>query len=94
MAGKKGRETTREENAQIEYEQVSIQLPRVVMKLLRDSEKTLGMSPQEYLECSVIRVVRADLDVGDVFNAGVKQTLKEYGLNSVFKAVINDPVTY
>ena len=94
MERRRARRNALEEKERIKYEQVSIQVPRAVMQLLRDSEKILGMPPQEYLEWSVIRIVRADLDVGDIFNAGVKQTLGEYGLNSVFKAVINDPVTY
>ena len=94
MVEEEVREIASEENEQIEFEQVPIRVPRAVMKLLRDSEKTLEMSPQKYLECSIIRIVRADLDVGDIFNAGAKQILKEYGLNCVFKVVIGDPIAH
>jgi hypothetical protein len=93
MREEETRETAHEESEQIEYEQVSIRVPRSIMKLLRDSEKALEMSPQEYIECSVVRIVRADLDVGDIFIARGKQILKEYRLNGVFKALIDDPVT-
>ena len=92
--GQKSSEITSGNPEHIEYEHVSIDVPKAVMSLLRDSGNTLEMSPKEYLECSVIRIVRADIDVGDVFNEGLKQTLKKYGLNCVFKAVIDDPVTY
>jgi len=94
MGEEKTREIAFEESEQIEFEQVPIRVPRTIMKLLRASKSTLEMSPQEYLECSIIRIVRADLDVGDIFNAGTKQILKEYGLNCVFKAIIGDPVTH
>jgi hypothetical protein len=83
-----------EKNDWVEYEEVLVRVPEAIMRLLRDSKKGLGMTPQEYIERSVVRLVRADLDVGDVFIFRPDQILKQYDLNSVFKILIDDPLTY
>jgi len=67
---------------QEQFESVTIQVPKNVMNLLRAyAEQGLGMTPDEYLECSIIQTVRADLDAGDVFTVEPQEIIRLYDLN-------------
>jgi len=74
----------------IEYEQVTIKVPKLVMDFLRSMEKTLDETAKEYIERNVVMVVRADID-GDAFVPYPEEVTKAWGLNPIFKAVLNDP---
>jgi hypothetical protein len=64
-------------------ESVTIQVPKNIMNLLRAySKQGLGMTVEEYLECSVLQSVKADLDAGDVFTIEPEELARLYDLNS------------
>jgi hypothetical protein len=76
---KKAKESEQE---QIEFESVTIKVPKNVMNLLRAySKHGLGMTANEYLEYSILQAVRADLDVGDVFTLEPEEIINQYNLN-------------
>lgn len=71
-----------EKAKEIEQEQVTIKVPRNVMNLLRAYAKQgLGMTANEYLECTVLQGIRADLDA-DVFTIEPEEIARLYDLNS------------
>ena len=49
------------------YEQVTVEVPRAIMALLRQCENQLKMTAKGYIEQSVIEMIRADLDASTVF---------------------------
>ena len=50
----------------IEYEEITIKVPKKVMDLLRFAEKGDRGTPKEYLECAVLQEVRANLEAGNL----------------------------
>jgi hypothetical protein len=71
----------------IEYETVTLKVPKNVMKLLRDSEKTLEETASQYLERCIVGLVRADIDSGDCFVLTPREVAERYDLDPVFKAI-------
>ena len=70
-----------QEQKNIEFEPVTIQVPKNVMNLLRAySKHGLRMTANEYLECSVLQAVRADLDASDVFIVEPEELVRQYDL--------------
>lgn len=70
------------ESEKLEFESVTIQVPKNVMNLLRAYAKQgLGMTANEYLECTVLQGVRADLEAGDVFTIEPEEIARLYDLN-------------
>jgi biotin-(acetyl-CoA carboxylase) ligase len=91
---KKAKKSEQEQLKNIEFEQVTIKLPKNVMNLLRAySKHGLGMTTNEYLECSVLQAVRADLDMGDVFTLEPEEIINQYNLNPALSALINNPLS-
>lgn len=91
---KKTKKSEQEQLKNIEFEQVTIKLPKNVMDLLRDySKHGLKMTANEYLECSVLQAVKADLDAGDVFTVEAEEIINQYNLNPALSALINDPLS-
>ncbi len=71
-----------QEQKNIEFESVTIQVPKNIMALLRaSSEHGLKMTAKEYLEYSVLETIRADLDAGDVFTVEPEEIISQYNLN-------------
>jgi methionine aminopeptidase len=59
-------------------ESVTIKVPKAVMNLLRAySGHGLGMTPNEYLEHSILQTVKADLEIGDVFTLEPEEIMKQ-----------------
>jgi biotin-(acetyl-CoA carboxylase) ligase len=84
----KGEKSEQEQLKNIEFEQVTIKLPKNVMNLLRAySKHGLGMTANEYLECSVLQSVKADLDAGDVFTVEAEEIITQYSLNPALSVV-------
>jgi len=50
------------EKTPIEYEEITIKVPKQVMDLLRFACKTDGDTPKDYIERNVLDAVRADID--------------------------------
>lgn len=75
----------------IEYEQMTINVPKQVMKLLKFAESTLKGTPKEWVEYILVDHVRANIDSGD-FLPDATELTKMFNLNPVFKEILNDPV--
>jgi hypothetical protein len=85
---KRANKSEQEHLKNIEFESVTIKVPKSVMNLLRAySEHGLGMTANEYLECNVLQVVRADLDAGDVFTVEAEEIITQYSLNPALSVV-------
>ncbi|MEM0253247.1 MAG: hypothetical protein QXK78_01640 [Candidatus Bathyarchaeia archaeon] len=63
----------------IEYETVQLKIPKNIMNLLRDS---LEGSIEEYLEYSIIEVVKADLEADALISH--KKIIEKYKLQEIF----------
>jgi len=72
----------------IEYETVTLKIPKKVMKLLRDTDY-LGETAEKYLEREIVDVVRADIEGGECFTPTPSQLVKQYDLNPVFKEILD-----
>lgn len=75
----------------IEYEDVTVKVPKLIMAFLRAHEKDMGETAEEYIAYNAVGVVRADLDAGDVFVPVAEEIAREWNLNHIFKEIINDP---
>jgi len=71
----------------IEYETVTLKVPKAIMKLLRDSEKSLEETATEYLEHSLVDMVRADIETQDCFVPTPRGIVELYNLDPVFKEI-------
>jgi len=66
-------------NQKIEYETVQLKIPKNIMNLLRDS---LEGSIEEYLERSIIEMVKAELEAGVLISH--EKIIKKYKLQEIF----------
>ena len=64
---------------------VTLKLPKAIVDFLKDSERTLEMTVEEYLTYSIIQTVAADIDTFDVFVPSWKQIVDKYGLGPTLK---------
>jgi hypothetical protein len=74
----------------IEYEQVSIKIPKAVMDLLRFAQP-FGGTVEEELEYAIIENVRSRLDSGEFLTG--KELADIFKLNPIFNSVLGDPFT-
>jgi hypothetical protein len=51
----------------IEFEEVKLKVPKAIMDLIRDSDKSLEETPIQYLENRIVDAVLSDIDCGDCF---------------------------
>ena len=67
---------------QINMEKVTIEVP----KTIRDSSRSVEVSPEEYLQHSLLTVIKTDFEsTSEVWGCSV--IFKRYGLERVFKAM-------
>lgn len=78
--------------AKIEYEEVTLKIPKAIMNLLRDSEKALEETATEYLEHKLVDAIRGDIDCGDCFVPTPQQIAERYSLNPIFKEILGTTV--
>lgn len=76
------------EQEPIEYETVTLKVPKKIMKLLRDTGY-LGQTAEQYLEREIVDVVRADIECGEAFTPTPPQLVEQYDLNPVFKEILD-----
>ena len=81
------------EKTPIEYEQVTVKVPKAVMDLLRFSESVIEQTPKEYIEWAIVEHVRAGIDARDFMPSSLDLTNK-FNLNPVFQQIIGDPVKF
>jgi hypothetical protein len=72
------------ETKKIECEEMTIQIPTVILTFLRDHEKEIGMSAEQYIANSIIDTVRADINAEDVFTPEPEQIMSMWNLEPVF----------
>ena len=75
----------------IEYEQVTVKIPKAVMDLLRHIQLTTGDTPEQDIEYYVVDSVRSRMDA-DVFLPTSKELTDKFSLNPVFKEILNDTI--
>jgi len=75
----------------IEYESISIEVPKQVMELLRASESILEMSPKEWIEYYLVDAVRSSID-SDMFTDSPKELADKFSLTPVFKEILDTTV--
>jgi hypothetical protein len=73
----------KEEN-KIEFQEMTIRIPKAVLEFLRAHEKEMGTTTEEYITYTIVDVVRADIDSGEVFVPESEQVIKDWNLNSIF----------
>jgi len=76
------------EKTEIEYEQVTIRVPKKIMDFLRLMQKLNHETPEEYMAYNVVDMVRADIDAGDVFIPEPHEVAELNGLTPVFKEIL------
>ena len=75
----------------IEYETITIEVPKQVMELLRSTESHTGMTSKEWIEYYVVETARSGLD-SDMFLPSPTELAKKFNLNPVFKEILNDTI--
>lgn len=74
---------------EIEYEQVTVKVPKRIMDMLRACEGVMGHSVEEYLEYNIVNMVHGDMD-DPALNLMMdrKEFVDKYGLNPIFDAIL------
>lgn len=75
----------------IEYETVTIKVPKLVMDLLRFAESVLEESPIEFIEYVVVENVKAGL-LADEFMPSAKYLADKFNLNPIFKELVDEVI--
>ena len=75
----------------IEYEQVTVKIPKAVMDLLRHTQPIAGKTPEQYIEYYVVEGIRSRMDSGE-FLPTSKDVADQFNLNPVFKEILNDTI--
>jgi hypothetical protein len=81
-----------EPKQEIEFENVTIKVPKLIMDFLRGREKDMDETAKEYIEYNVVQIVDSDIRAGDVFVQSPKEAAEGWKLNPVFRAIINDEI--
>jgi hypothetical protein len=80
-------ENIKNDREPIEYETVTLKIPKKIMELLRDSETSLEETAIQYLERCVVDLVRADIETQDCFVLSPRRLTERYNLDPVFKQI-------
>ncbi len=74
---------------ELELEEVTLRVPKLLMDFLRKHEKYLDEGlVQGYLERNIVACVRADIDALTVFVPDAEDVIEQHNLGPVFKAVL------
>jgi hypothetical protein len=76
----------------IEFEEVTLKIPKGIMELLRDNKANLEETPTQFLERSLVDLIRADIDAGDCFVPTPRELAARYNLDPVFKEITGTTV--
>ena len=74
----------------IEYESVTVKVPKQVMDLLRYAQPTTGDTPEEDIEYGIVEGVRSRLEAG-MFSTP-KDLADQFNLNPVFEEILEDTI--
>jgi len=70
---------------QIEYEEITVKIPKAIMNFLKDHEDMLEEKTEDYLERCIVGSVAADIESQDCFVLSPKKMVKKYELQPIFK---------
>lgn len=70
---------------QIEYEEITVKIPKAIMEFLKDHEGMLEEKTEDYLERCIVCSVSADIESQDCFVLSPIKMVKKYKLQPVFK---------
>ena len=73
-----------ETKIEIEYEQVTLNIPKKIMKWLKNYETVTSETPKEWLEYAVVESVRSTLEANG-FTPTPKWQADNFSLNPIFK---------
>jgi glucokinase len=71
--------------AKIEYENVTLRIPKKLMEFIRNTPGGYGSSAINYLEYSIVDMIRADLEA-----LSGEEIIAWSGLGSVFHAILKE----
>ncbi len=72
----------------VDFEEVTIKVPRAIMNLLRNSEEIIGRSPTEQLEYSIVADIEGCIG-SEVLTPTPEQIIKKYKLGNIFKTILD-----
>ncbi len=58
-------------------EEVTVRVPKLVMNLLREHERTISMKATEYLERAIVTIVKAEVDAHEQLNPQAEEARSE-----------------
>lgn len=70
---------------QIEYEEITVKIPKAIMEFLKDHEDMLEEKTEDYLERCIVGVVSSDIESQDCFVLSPVKLVKKYKLEPIFK---------
>jgi hypothetical protein len=70
---------------QIEYEEITVKIPKAIIEFLKDHEDMLEEKAEEYLERCIVGVVSSDIESQDCFVLSPVKLVKKYKLEPIFK---------
>lgn len=77
---------------EIEYESVTVKIPKNIMDLLRFRQKLTDETPESYVAYSIVENIRSQMDVNGLMPTG-RQLTDQFSLNKIFIEILDDPIT-
>jgi hypothetical protein len=74
-----------EKKVEIEFEEITLRIPKKLMEFLRKTPGGYGPSPVAYLEHSIVDVIRSDLEA-----LSGEEIIEWNGLGPVFREILKD----
>lgn len=75
-------------NEKVDFEEVTIRVPRAIMNWLRNSEEVTGRSPTEQLEYGIVADIEGCIG-SEVLTPTPEQIIEKYKLGQVFKTILD-----
>lgn len=81
-----------ETKPQIEYENITVKIPKGILDLLREVAPVTKTTPKEWVEYAIVEQVRAGLE-SDEFLPTPQDMAEQFKLNPIFKEITGTEVT-
>ena len=75
----------------IEYESVTVKMPKAVMDLLRYAQSITGNTPDQDIAYYAVESVKSRIEVNG-FSPSPKALAAQFNLNPVFKEILDDTI--
>lgn len=76
---------------EIEYESVTVKIPKNIMDLLRYAQKLTNESPQSFIEYYTVENIRSLMDSNGILPTS-KQLNEQFSLNKIFIEILDSPL--